>query len=78
MGNDLLVAGEFLTFATAIIGFISAHKRIGEVHSLVNNQLDRQLDRNAQLTASLTEAGVVVPPSPTAGPSQSGPPAPTA
>jgi hypothetical protein len=34
---------------------------VGEVHTLVNNQLDRQLDRNEQLTKTLTAANVEVP-----------------
>jgi UPF0716 family protein affecting phage T7 exclusion len=34
---------------------------IGEVHTLVNNQLDRQLVRNEQLTKALTAGGVDVP-----------------
>jgi sensor domain CHASE-containing protein len=38
-------------------------RAIGEVHALVNNQLDRQLDRNEKLTRTLTAAGVAVPPS---------------
>jgi sensor domain CHASE-containing protein len=35
---------------------------IAQVHTLVNNQLDRQLDRNEKLTRTLTAAGVAVPP----------------
>lgn len=36
-------------------------KAIGEVHALVNNQLDAQLTRNDQLTRALTAGGVDVP-----------------
>lgn len=35
---------------------------VGDVHALVNNQLDRQLTYNQQLAAALTSAGVAVPP----------------
>ena len=41
------------------VGGVSA--RVGEVHTLVNNQLDRQLRYSQELTAALTRAGVTVP-----------------
>jgi hypothetical protein len=45
-----------------ILGFLANRRGIRNVHTLVNNQLDRQLDRNAQLTRTLTASGVDVPP----------------
>jgi sensor domain CHASE-containing protein len=42
-------------------------KAIGEVHALVNNQLDAQLTRNEQLTRALTAGGVDVPERPAGG-----------
>jgi hypothetical protein len=60
----LVFAGVCVTAAGNVFVYLAtrANKaRIVEVHSLVNNQLDRQLDRNAELTATLTQAGVDVP-----------------
>ena len=46
---------------TAAGGFITVLIKIGAVHTLVNNQLDRQLRYSQELTAALTRAGVAVP-----------------
>jgi len=67
------VCGMFITLGLAWIGYLklragndSVKSDVHDVHALVNNQLDRQLDRNAQLTRTLTGAGVDVPPQPPA------------
>jgi len=66
IGQGVIVTG-------LVLGYLSNRRAVGgvksdvkDVHALVNNQLDRQLDRNAQLTRTLTGAGVDVPLSPTA------------
>ena len=53
---------------TAVTGLLALFRRqgqlgtqVGQVHALVNNQLDRQLTYNQQLAAALTAAGVTVP-----------------
>jgi hypothetical protein len=67
------VCGMIITLGLAWIGYLKLRagnegvkSDVRDVHSLVNNQLDRQLDRNAQLTRTLTGAGVDVPPAPPA------------
>jgi len=56
------------TLITSLGGFIGMFRKQGKTHaiaakteSLVNSQLDTQLSRNAELTATLTKAGVDVP-----------------
>jgi hypothetical protein len=64
MTQWLVLAGILVTFATAVIGLrqtLVNQRKIGEVHVLVNSQLHAVLDRVAQLTETLTEAGVDVP-----------------
>jgi hypothetical protein len=53
--------GQGVVLVVAGLGFASAHRGIGKVHSLVNNQLDRQLRYNADLARALTDAGITVP-----------------
>jgi hypothetical protein len=55
-------------FVTAVAALIALFRRqgqvaaqVGEVHKLVNNQLDRQLVYNQRLAAALTAAGAPVP-----------------
>jgi len=56
------VLGQGVILAVAILGFLSTRRGVTKVHKLVNNQLDRQLTYNQQLAATLTKAGVPVPP----------------
>jgi sensor domain CHASE-containing protein len=67
------IIGQAVVLILGVLGYLSNRRAtagvksdVKDVHSLVNNQLDRQLDRNAQLTRTLTGAGVDVPLSPTA------------
>ena len=67
------IIGQAVVLILGILGYLASRRAtagvksdVKDVHSLVNNQLDRQLDRNAQLTRTLTGAGVDVPLSPTA------------
>ena len=64
MTQWLVLAGILVTFATSLVGLWQTRtnqRKIGEVHVLVNSQLHAVLDRVAQLTETLTEAGVDVP-----------------
>jgi hypothetical protein len=54
------LAGIFLTFATAVAGMVQGRR----IHVLVNSQLQATLLRVAQLTRTLDDAGVDVPPRP--------------
>jgi hypothetical protein len=72
-GQGVIVIGLVLGFLSNRRGVQNVKSDVHDVrtdvagvHTLVNNQLDRQLDRNAQLTRTLTGAGVDVPPSATA------------
>jgi hypothetical protein len=56
------VLGQGVILAVAVLGFLSTRRGVTKVHKLVNNQLDRQLTYNQQLAATLTKAGVPVPP----------------
>jgi hypothetical protein len=56
------VLGQGVILAVAVLGFLSTRQGVRKVHKLVNNQLDRQLLYNQQLAATLTKAGVPVPP----------------
>ena len=47
----------------ALVSYLN-HRRITEVHMLVNARLDTALERIAQLGDSLTSAGVAIPPKP--------------
>jgi hypothetical protein len=58
----LTVLGQGVILAVAVLGFLSTRRGVTKVHKLVNNQLDRQLTYNQQLAATLTKAGVPVPP----------------
>lgn len=49
--------------AATILGLLN-RKKIQQVHVLVNSQLTQVLERVAQLSASMTEAGVTIPPPP--------------
>jgi uncharacterized iron-regulated membrane protein len=63
------------TLVTAVTGLVALFRKqtalgtqqtalsgqVSDVHTLVNNQLDRQLTYNQQLAAALTGAGVAVP-----------------
>jgi hypothetical protein len=60
----VVLAGVVVTFATSVVGFVSAHRKIGEVHVLVNSQLTAVVERVSLLTATLERAGVEVPPEP--------------
>jgi hypothetical protein len=63
------ILGQAVILIVAVLGYLSTRAKVQKVHvlaekteKLVNNQLDRQLLYNQQLAATLTEAGVVVPP----------------
>jgi hypothetical protein len=56
------VLGQGVILAVAVLGFLSTRRGVIKVHKLVNNQLDRQLRYNQELAATLTRAGVAVPP----------------
>lgn len=60
----LVFAGIVLTFLSSVVGFWQTRRKIREVHVLVNSQLHAVLDRVTQLTGTLHEAGVAVPPKP--------------
>jgi hypothetical protein len=49
--------------AATVLGFIN-RKKIAEVHVLVNSQLTEVLKRVSQLSHTLTNAGVDIPPPP--------------
>ena len=71
MTQWLVLAGIVITFATSLVGLWQTRtnqRKIGEVHVLVNSQLHAVLDRVAQLTETLTEAGVDVPDAGAGGP----------
>lgn len=53
---------------TTVITALKTGKKVTEVHALVNGTTTVALARNEQLTAALTEANVLVPPSPTVTP----------
>jgi hypothetical protein len=58
---------QFLVLLTVVLSILQNRKtsrKIDGVHSLVNEQLDTQIARSDQLTATLTDAGVEVPPRP--------------
>ena len=68
--NWIVLAGVALTFATACVGLAGTlrnQRQITQVHVLVNSQLHAVLDRVSQLTATLEQAGVDVPPRPDGG-----------
>jgi hypothetical protein len=54
------LAGIFATFATAVVGLFQGRR----IHVLVNSQMRDVLLRVAQLTRTLNDAGVDVPPRP--------------
>jgi hypothetical protein len=55
------IVSDAVVLAAAVLGYLSTRRKVGEVHSLVNNQLDRQLTYNGKLAAALTAAGEPVP-----------------
>jgi hypothetical protein len=63
----IVLATGMVTFLTALIGFVVSLRKIQAVHVLVNAQLHDVLARVAQLTGTLEDAGVAVPPKPGAG-----------
>ena len=69
----LTASGQVVVLAAAVLGYLSTRQKIGresrstrrqvgQVHKLVNDQLDRQLIYNGKLATALTEAGEPVPP----------------
>jgi hypothetical protein len=58
----LTLSGQAVILAAAVLGFWSTRRGVTKVHHLVNNQLDRQLRYNQELAATLTRAGIDVPP----------------
>ncbi len=67
MTGVITLAGIIVTFLTAVLGLVASlrnHKKIDEVHVLVNSQLQAVLTRVTQLTGALETAGVDVPPEP--------------
>ncbi len=51
----------------AVGGIIALFRKVQQVHVLVNSQLRTVLDRVDQLTGTLKDAGVTVPPRPGTG-----------
>jgi len=67
--NDqwFILAGLIVTFLTTLVGYLQSRrntKKIGQVHVLVNSQLNTVLARVAQLSKALTDSGTDVPPAP--------------
>ena len=61
------LAVVILTFLTALTGYVQTRRntaKISEVHVLVNSQLTAVVDRVAQLTGTLRDAGLDIPPEP--------------
>jgi hypothetical protein len=58
----IVLAGVVLTFGGSVLGYLGTRRKIAEVHVLVNSQLAAVVERVAQLTATLEQAGVAVPP----------------
>lgn len=62
MTTNLIVLGiELLTLLTAIVGFVTARKKVNEVHLLVNDRYSEMVKRVAQLITVLKNAGIDVP-----------------
>lgn len=64
MTNIIVLGIELLTLLTAIVGFVSARKKVHEVHLLVNDRYSEMVKRVAQLVAVLKDAGIEVPDTP--------------
>ena len=63
MDSTVLALGTSLfLFATAVIGYFSAIRKIDQIHVLVNSRLTKALEYIEVLTESIVEEGGVVPP----------------
>jgi hypothetical protein len=62
------LAGNGVVLVAAILGFLSTRSKVQQVHTLVNSRSDKQDRRIDQLTATLTDADIRVPPKPNGTP----------
>jgi hypothetical protein len=60
-GAVLILSGQGVTLAGAILGYLAQKRGIQKVETKVNNQLDRQMKYNQDLTGVLIEKGIPVP-----------------
>jgi hypothetical protein len=62
------LAGNGVVLVAAILGFLSTRSKVQQVHTLVNSRSDKQDRRIDQLTSTLTDADIRVPPKPNGAP----------
>lgn len=60
--NWITLTGVILTFLAAVFGYLQTRRKIAEVHVLVNSQLHDVIDRVSQLTKTLDDHGIDLPP----------------